>query len=424
MLNKIKTVLKKKNNYNNIFTTSLQNNPNSIQTPFPGVLGGWREDVQGKLREGSLYLERDIFVTTNYGQVQGFKVYLYDDPDPKSLNRPWHHQIEKVTKEVHVFLGIPYALPPTHEGRFKPPRPHRGWQLLQAVDFGPACPQPVIYTGATKGIRDMDEDCLYLNVYSPNTKSGVPQKYPVMIYIHGGHFQKGASNTFPGHIMAAFYDVVIVTINYRLGALGFLSTADENSPGNYGILDQAMAIKWVHDNAEFFNGDRSSITLFGPGSGAASAGLLMVAPATRNIVTKVIAQSGSALADWGLIHDMWRAQNTSRVFGQQVGCSIDTSWKLVQCLRFARNAYEIGNAEFPPQVGFFPWAPVMEFNISYPGEDWYEGWREQDWHFLKEKPEDLIRKRQFNRGLHYMSGVTTQEAAYMLCKSKNNFNIN
>lgn len=111
-----------------------------------------------------------------------------------------------------------------------------------------------------------------------------------MVYIHGGDFVKGASNLFPGHIMATFYQVVVVTINYRLGALGFLSTADINSPGNYGILDQAMALKWIYDNAEYFNGDRDRITLFGPGAGAASAGLLMVAPETRHIVSQVIAQ--------------------------------------------------------------------------------------------------------------------------------------
>lgn len=116
------------------------------------------------------------------------------------------------------------------------------------------------------------------------------EKYPVMVYIHGGDFIHGASNLFPGHIMATFYKVVVVTLNYRLGALGFLSTGDMNSPGNYGILDQVMALKWVYENVEKFNGNRDSITLFGPGAGAASAGLLMVAPQTRHIVNKVIAQ--------------------------------------------------------------------------------------------------------------------------------------
>lgn len=347
--------------------------------------------------------------------MQGFKVRLYDDPDPKSFYRPWHSQVDRITGECSAFLGIPYALPPTFEGRFKPPRPHRGWQLMQAVDYGPACPQPVRYTGATKGIRDMDEDCLYLNVFSPDTSAGVAQKYPVMVYIHGGEFIHGASNTFPPHVMVSFYKVVVVTFNYRLGALGYLSTGDENSPGNFGALDQAMAIKWVYDNIEFFNGDRESITLFGPGAGAASAGLLMVAPQTRDYVTKVIATSGSATADWALIRDKWRAQNTTRVFAQLLGCSIESSYKIVLCLK-DRSFYELGNAEFIPQVGNFPWAPILENNFTFPGDGWYEGWREHDWHFMSETPEELIKKRKFNRGLHYMTGVTMQEAAYVICK--------
>lgn len=244
-----------------------------------------------------------------------------------------------------------------------------------------------------------------------------------MIYIHGGEFQHGASNEFPAHIMASFYNVVVVSINYRLGALGFLSTADENSPGNYGILDQALAVRWVSENIEAFNGDRTSITLFGPGAGAASAGLLMVAPQTRDIVTKVIAQSGSATADWALILDKYRAQNTSRVYGQLLGCSIESSWKLITCLREGRSFYELGNAEFAPHVGLFPWGPVLENNFTFPG-NWYEGWREQDWRFLQETPAQLIRQRRFNRGLHYMTSVTIQEAAYIICKTWNfNFGI-
>nr|CAD7454820.1 unnamed protein product [Timema tahoe] len=195
---------------------------------------------------------------------------------------------------------------------------------------------------------------------------------------------------------------------------GFLSTGDANSPGNYGMLDQAMALRWVYDNIEFFNGDRRSITLFGPDAGAASAGLLMVAPRTRDIVTRVIAQSGSALSDWALIVDRYRAQNTSRVYGQILGCSIESSWKLVNCLKQGRSFFELGNAEFQPQVGLFPWGPVLDGNFSVPDEHWYEGWQQIDWHFLDHTAEYLVRNKKFNRGLSYMSGVTTQEASTLV----------
>lgn len=142
----------------------------------------------------------------------------------------------------------------------------------------------------------------------------------------------------------------------------------------------------------------------------------MVAPQTRDIVTKVIATSGSALADWALIKDKYRAQNTTRVYAQLLGCSIGSSWKIVTCLKQGRSFYELGNAEFNPQVGNIPFGPVLENNFTFPGDNWYEGWRESDWHFLNETPEELIRKRQFNRNLHYMTGVTMQEAAYVICK--------
>ena len=197
---------------------------------------------------------------------------------------------------------------------------------------------------------------------------------------------------------------------------GFLSTGDYNSPGNYGLLDQSMAINWVYDNIDAFNGDRHSITLFGPGAGAASAGLLMVAPRTRDRVTRVIAQSGSALADWALIIDPYRAQNTSRVFGMMLGCSIENSWKLVDCLYRGRSHSELGNAEFLPHVGLFPWGPVLDRNFTKPKDTWFHGWKQENWHFLNSTPEHLIKTGQFNRGLSYMTGVTTQEAAFMLCK--------
>ncbi|KAK6618095.1 hypothetical protein RUM44_002537 [Polyplax serrata] len=385
----------------------------------PGVIGGWKENLQGKFRLLSPQEKRDIFVTTSYGQIQGFQVYLYDTPDPYSQYRPGETPVEKIKGNVSVFLGIPYATPPVRDGRFKPPQPHKGWQLLQAVDFGPACPQPSRYVGEINGIRDMDEDCLYLNVYSPYTEAGVAQKYSVMFYIHGGDFYKGASNTFPGHMLAAFFDVVVVTINYRLGALGFLSTADQNSPGNYGILDQAMALKWVYDNIEFFNGDRYSITLFGPGAGAASAGLLMLAPKTKHMVDKVIAQSGAPVADWAVIRSWEMALNTSMVFGRHLGCSTDSSWKLINCLRNGRSALELGNAEFKPDVGLLAWGPVLDANFTVPRDSWFQkSFTEDDWHFLPKNPEELIKESSFKPQLKYMAGVTTQEAAYVIYNNK------
>lgn len=119
------------------------------------------------------------------------------------------------------------------------------------------------------------------------------------------------------------------------------------------------------------------------------------------------------MADWALITDRYRAQNTSRVFGQLIGCSIESSWKLMNCLKQGRSFYELGNAEFPPHVGLFPWAPVIEMNVSMP---YYEGWYEKDWHFLRDTPENLIKRGEFNRGLKYMTGVTLQEAADFICE--------
>ncbi|XP_050526196.1 neuroligin-like protein glit-1 [Daktulosphaira vitifoliae] len=397
--------------------------PNGVNYPgdetllLPGVLGKWRTDLQGKERPDSKQLDRDVFVSTKYGQIQGFKVHLYDNPLPESGYRPFQTPVERKQAEVAVFLGIPYASPPINEGRFRPPRPHKGWQLHQAVDYGPACPQPAIYTGITKGVPKIDEDCLYLNIFMPSVGSIPAKPYPVMFYIHGGDFTHGSSNSFLGHIMAAFYNVVVVTINYRLGALGFLSTCDENSPGNYGIMDQAMALRWVYDNIEFFNGDRKSITLFGPDAGAASAGLLMVNPRTSFMVSKVIAQSGSALADWALIKDRWRAMNTTKVYALHIGCGIDSTWKIVDCLKRGRSFLELG-ADFKPQIGFNAWGPVIDSDFLVPKSNWYDGWQQSDWHFFNETVENAIRFGHFNKDLRYLSGVTTQEAAYILVNNK------
>lgn len=343
-----------------------------------GVLGGWLPELQGECRPGCENLERDVTVNTNYGRVNGFYVYLYDGPRVPLYERPGRAHTDKVKKKVSVFLGIPYAMPPTGDARLMPPRPHRGWQTYDAVDWAPVCPQPIKYVGATKNSPVMDEDCLYLNVFTPEHTSSVPQLFPVMIYLHGGHFQRGSANEFPGHQLAANGQVVVVAINYRLGALGFLSTGDHHAPGNYGLLDMALAIKWVYDNAYAFQGDRDKITLFGPDAGAAAAGILAVMPKTRSMVRRVIAISGSPMADWAVFNDKFRAMNVSRVYGERVGCTIDSSWELVDCIKKGRQFHELTNLEFKPEIGTWPWAPVVQKNISVPEDGWNVEWKSVD----------------------------------------------
>ncbi|XP_071543797.1 cholinesterase isoform X2 [Panulirus ornatus] len=386
-----------------------------------GVLDRWRTDLQGEIRPseepGHNLPLADIFVTTDSGKVQGFYVYLYDKPgvrpEERPLSKPIHQQ--RHIMNVSTFLGIPYARPPILEGRFKPPRRVENWySTWQALDYRSACPQNLKYIGASNGIRGgIHEDCLYLNIFSPSVSISVSDQYPVMFYIHDGDLDHGASNQFPGHMLAAWGEVVVVTINYRLGALGFLSTGDVNSPGNYGLMDMAMALEWVYSNIRFFNGDRNMITVFGPGAGGAMAGLLAVLPKTKLWVRQVISQSGSPLADWAALNDVYRVQNTSRVYGLQVGCTVESSYKLLQCLN-RRSYEELASAPIIPDVGTFAWGPTVDANFTVPGDDWYEDWHEKDWHILPELPVKLYQMNHHHPKLRYLTGVNRDAAANMI----------
>lgn len=131
-------------------------------------------------------------------------------------------------------------------------------------------------------IREIDEDCLYMNVYTPYALSPLPpsQLFPVLLHIHdsGVGYDHGSGNTFPGHMLSFTQQVVVVTFNYRLGLLGFFATADNASAGNFGLLDQVQAIHFIRENIRGFNGDPERITVIGSGSGAASATLLSISP--------------------------------------------------------------------------------------------------------------------------------------------------
>jgi para-nitrobenzyl esterase len=196
-----------------------------------------------------------------------------------------------------MFKGIPFAAPPVGELRYKSPQPPKPWPgTLEAKDFGKAAPQPV---DELEGIKQsqQSEDCLTLNVWTPNADKS---SRPVMVFIHGGGWTGGGSRvaTYDGASLSKRGGVVVVTLNYRLGALGFLYLGDVGGTehaqsGNLGLLDQAAALKWVGANISAFGGDPGNITVFGESAGSISACALMGMPAAKGLFRRAIAESGA-----------------------------------------------------------------------------------------------------------------------------------
>ncbi|XP_072764146.1 esterase E4-like [Anoplolepis gracilipes] len=198
-----------------------------------------------------------------------------------------------------AFKGIPFAAPPVGKLRFKDPEPPASWEGIRdasknAGDISIQLKQSPIETIIG------DEDCLYLNVYVPNNIYKTTGN-PVMVWIHGGAFVMGNGNDIskrPDYLMAK--DVILVSINYRLGALGFLNIGHEVASGNQGLKDQVAALRWVKENIETFGGDPNNITVFGSSSGSASTHLLMLSPLSKNLFHKAILQSGVATSIWAV----------------------------------------------------------------------------------------------------------------------------
>ncbi|MFN0088379.1 MAG: carboxylesterase/lipase family protein [Blastocatellia bacterium] len=202
---------------------------------------------------------------------------------------------------VRIYKGVPFAAPPSGEMRWKPPQPVVAWQgVRECSEFGPDCPQAPypqlsLYYSAP---RKQSEDCLYLNVWTAARES---EKRPVMVWIHGGALTRGsgATPTYDGANFAK-KGVVLVTINYRLGPLGYLAHPElsaespQHSSGNYGVLDQIAALKWVRKNIAAFGGDPSRVTIFGESAGSWSVNALVASPLARGLFHRAIGQSGGS----------------------------------------------------------------------------------------------------------------------------------
>nr|QBY97786.1 bile-salt activated lipase [Chelon labrosus] len=250
-------------------------------------------------------------VNTEGGAVQGKNIWL------------------GLFRSMDVFKGIPFADIP---GRFEKPKRHPGWDgTLKATDYRPRCLQLNILMTDTMG----SEDCLYLNIWVPHGSS-VSRDLPVMVWIYGGGFLVGGAMganfldnyLYDGQEIADRGNVIVVTLGYRVGTLGFLSTGDSSLPGNYGLWDQQAAIAWVHRNIRSFGGDPDNITVFGESAGAASVSFQTITPHNKGLIRRAISQSGVALCPWAV-------NPNPRRFAEEIALKVNcpTDQNMAACLK-------------------------------------------------------------------------------------------
>ncbi|CAG2167098.1 unnamed protein product [Oppiella nova] len=199
-------------------------------------------------------------------------------------------------KQVNEFLGIPYAKPPKGDLRFRKPVPTDSWSQPLVADKWPnPCHQPPLLVPFMQN-KNLSEDCLYLNIWSPFSKVRSAQLKPVMFYAYGGGLTIGSSSElhYRGEVLATRGDLIVVNFNYRLNGFGFLYTGTDDVPGNMGLWDQALALEWVHKNIKNFGGDPDKITIFGESAGSTTTSALILSPITRNLFKNAIMMSGSA----------------------------------------------------------------------------------------------------------------------------------
>ncbi|XP_028635124.1 acylcarnitine hydrolase-like isoform X1 [Grammomys surdaster] len=258
---------------------------------------------------------------THTGQVRGS---LIDVKDTKA--------------GVHTFLGIPFAKPPVGPLRFAPPEDPEPWSGVRDGTVYPAMCLQNLDVFNVEGLKEMklklppvsmSEDCLYLNIYTP-AHAHEGSNLPVMVWIHGGGLAAGMASMYDGSLLAAIEDLVVVTIQYRLGVLGFFSTGDQHARGNWGYLDQVAALHWIRQSIVHFGGNPDRVTIFGESAGGTSVSTHVVSPMSQGLFRGAIMESGVALLPY-LIAD------TSEMFSTTVaklsGCEVMDSETLVHCLR-------------------------------------------------------------------------------------------
>ncbi|KAJ8673055.1 hypothetical protein QAD02_004316 [Eretmocerus hayati] len=276
-----------------------------------------------------------------------------------------HYKVSENGRKYAAYEGIPYAKPPMGKLRFEDPVALRNpFRRLSATKKSGVCAQyydvppgkdgqPVL-NGSLQGT----EDCLYLNIYVPELED--PKKLmPVIFFIHGGSFQYASGTAF-GDKYLANRDVIFLTINYRLGLLGFLSTEDAVVPGNMGLKDQSLALRWTYDNIKYFRGDAKKIILVGFSAGSSSIQYHYLSPLSHGLFSSSIAMSGTAFNPWA---HTGRARQKAKELGALFNCPTSNSRHMINCLKkvpaltlvAATKKFQFW--QYNPEA---PWAPVVD----------------------------------------------------------------
>jgi len=192
--------------------------------------------------------------------------------------------------QSRVFTGIPFAAPPTGDRRWQPPQPAASWSGVRDATKRPA-PCPQLADSGDALMPGSSEDCLYLNVTTPQKAAAKPK--PVMVWLHGGGLSGGAASDYDGRRLSRAGDVIVVTVAYRLGAIGFFGYPGLPDSGTFGVADQQAGLRWVRDNIRAFGGDPHNVTVFGESAGALSTCAQMASPATKGLINRAIVESGA-----------------------------------------------------------------------------------------------------------------------------------
>ncbi|XP_050701834.1 juvenile hormone esterase-like [Eriocheir sinensis] len=237
------------------------------------------------------------------------------------------------------FLSVPFATPPIGSLRFKDPLPAEPWEgELDATNMPPLCDQATVVG---------DEDCLYLNIYTPEYALETPSPLPIMVFIHGGGYFALGSDVYRGFQEFVARDIIVVVIQYRLGIFGFLSTEDDAATGNQGLKDQTLALQWVQDNIAAFGGDPARVTLFGESAGSSSISLQMLVPSAAGLFSGAIMESGTALNPWAMGRQFLEM---AQEIAERFDCPTLPTDELVTCLQGVRahilDSYYLSTSEW------------------------------------------------------------------------------